>query len=70
MGAGENKTLTASCVGCGKEYPTQRHPNVPQITGFPVRIDGVLQSVPLCRECVDKGVTAEGAVEQLSKAND
>jgi len=66
MSAGDNKTLSATCAGCGKEYLTQRHSNEPQITGFPVRINGVLCSVPLCRACVDKGLTPEEAVQQAA----
>jgi len=52
----ENKALSAACAGCGKEYPTQRHMNRPEITGYPVRVDGVMRSVPLCRACIEKGV--------------
>jgi hypothetical protein len=66
MGAADNKTLSVTCVGCGKEYPTQRDSNQPQITGFPVRVDGVLRSVPLCRACVDTGLTPEEAVARAA----
>ncbi|HUI27816.1 MAG TPA: hypothetical protein VL403_17160 [Candidatus Kryptonia bacterium] len=30
--------------------------NRPEITGYPVRVDGVMRSVPLCRACIEKGV--------------
>jgi len=68
MSAGENKALSATCLGCGKEYHTHRHPNQPQITGYPVRVDGVLRSVPLCRSCVDQGLTPEEAFRRAASA--
>ena len=68
MSAGENKALSATCLGCGKEYQAHRHPNQPQITGYPVRVDGVLRSVPLCRACVDQGLTPEEAFQRAASA--
>ncbi|MBI4518542.1 MAG: hypothetical protein HY699_22315 [Deltaproteobacteria bacterium] len=59
MSAGDNKALSATCAGCGKAFPSQRHPNQPQITGVLVRVKGVLRNVPLCRTCIEQGVKAE-----------
>jgi NAD-dependent SIR2 family protein deacetylase len=70
MGAGDNKALAATCAGCGKEYPSQRDANVPQITGFPVRVNGMWHSVPLCRACVGKGIRPEDVVKPAPNAVD
>ena len=68
MGAGDNKALAAGCAACGKEYPSQRHVNQPQITGYPVRDGRVVRSVPLCRACVAKGVKAEDVFKPAGAA--
>jgi NAD-dependent SIR2 family protein deacetylase len=64
MGAGENKALAAQCAGCGKEYPSQRNSNQPQITGYPVRVSSVWRSVPLCRACVEKGMKPDDVAQR------
>ncbi len=68
MGAGDNKALAAICAACGKEHPSQRHSNQPQITGYPVRDGRVVRSVPLCRACVAKGVNAEDVFKSAGSA--
>jgi hypothetical protein len=70
MGAGDNKTLMAACAGCGKEYSTQRHANVPEITGYRVRLEGTVRSVPLCRKCVEKGIKPEDALKPAETATE
>ncbi|MBI1814766.1 MAG: hypothetical protein HYR72_07300 [Deltaproteobacteria bacterium] len=60
----DNKALSVACAACGKEFPTQRHMNAPEITGYPVRVRGVWRSVPLCRTCVEKGVKAEDVISK------
>ena len=64
MGAGDNKALAANCAACGKEYPSQRHPNRPQITGVRVRVGGTWRIVPMCRMCIEQGVKAEDVLSK------
>jgi len=61
----DNKTLSVACAGCGKQYPTQRHMNQPEIAGYPVRVGHVVCSVPLCRVCVEKGVKPEDVATKV-----
>lgn len=61
--AKENKTLTATCGGCGKTMSTEL------LTGVLVGRAPHRQLVPACQPCLDRGWSPVPDTDELDAAN-